>query len=79
MVGIIDMITMDIDVNQIYNSSKYLSLFVARKYNIEGDPSVRTYTGHSVGYTLIRSYFSPPFTTGQKYIITGSSDGGIRS
>ncbi|CAF3362056.1 unnamed protein product [Rotaria sp. Silwood1] len=48
-----------------------------QKYDISGDPSIRTYRGHSVRYTLIRCYFSPSFTTGQKYIITGSSDGCI--
>ncbi|CAF1415390.1 unnamed protein product [Adineta ricciae] len=46
--------------------------------DIPGDPSVRTYRDHSVSFTLIRCYFSPAFTTGQKYIITGSSDGCIR-
>lgn len=30
-------------------------------------------------HTLIRCYFSPAFTTGQKYIITGSSNGSIQS
>ncbi|CAF1031419.1 unnamed protein product [Rotaria sordida] len=48
-----------------------------QSYDIPGDPSIRTYRGHSVRYTLIRCYFSPSFTTGQKYIITGSSDGCI--
>lgn len=46
---------------------------------VPGDPSVRTYHGHYVSYTLIRCYFSPAFSTGQKYIITGSADGCIRS
>lgn len=45
---------------------------------ILGDPSIRTYRGHSVTYTLIRCYFSPAFTTGQKYIITGSSNGSVQ-
>ena len=53
--------------------------YLAQKYDIPGDTSVRTYRGHSISYTLIRCYFSPSFTTGQKYIITGSSDGCIRS
>jgi WD repeat-containing protein 23 len=53
-------------------------LYLAQKCEVPGDPSVRTYRGHSVDYTLIRCYFSPSFTTGQKYIITGSSDGWIR-
>lgn len=50
-----------------------------RTFDVEGDPSVQTYRGHSIAHTLIRCYFSPSFTTGQKYIITGSSDGCIRS
>ncbi|KAJ7972858.1 LEC14B protein-like [Quillaja saponaria] len=36
------------------------------------DQSVATYRGHSVLGTLIRCYFSPAFSTGQKYIYTGS-------
>ncbi|CAF3782523.1 unnamed protein product [Adineta steineri] len=46
-----------------------------QRHEIAGDPSVCTYRGHSVSYTLIRCYFSPAFTTGQRFIITGSSDG----
>ncbi|GAV63373.1 WD40 domain-containing protein [Cephalotus follicularis] len=41
------------------------------------DQSLVTYKGHSVLRTLIRCYFSPPYSTGQKYIYTGSSDGSI--
>ncbi|XP_050267045.1 LEC14B protein isoform X1 [Quercus robur] len=36
------------------------------------DLSVATYRGHSVLRTLIRCYFSPEYSTGQKYIYTGS-------
>ncbi|KAF3436361.1 hypothetical protein FNV43_RR23453 [Rhamnella rubrinervis] len=36
------------------------------------DLSVATYRGHSVLRTLIRCYFSPAYSTGQKYIYTGS-------
>ncbi|XP_015578237.1 LEC14B protein [Ricinus communis] len=39
-----------------------------------GDQSVATYSGHSVLRTLIRCYFSPTYSTGQKYIYTGSHD-----
>lgn len=39
------------------------------------DQSLMTYKGHRVLRTLIRCYFSPTFTTGQKYIYTGSHDG----
>ncbi|XP_031373573.1 LEC14B protein isoform X2 [Punica granatum] len=38
------------------------------------DQSVTTYRGHSVLRTLIRCYFSPEHSTGQKYIYTGSND-----
>ncbi|KAL8128607.1 hypothetical protein V2J09_017762, partial [Rumex salicifolius] len=39
------------------------------------DQSLATYRGHSVLRTLIRCYFSPAESTGQKYIYTGSTDG----
>lgn len=40
------------------------------------DDSVASYTGyHETLRTLIRAHFSPMFTTGQKYIYCGSSDG----
>ncbi|KAH7666883.1 WD repeat protein DCAF11/LEC14B protein [Dioscorea alata] len=38
------------------------------------DQSLATYQGHSVLRTLIRCYFSPAYSTGQRYIYTGSSD-----
>ncbi|KAJ3676522.1 hypothetical protein LUZ60_003934 [Juncus effusus] len=38
------------------------------------DQSVATYKGHSVLRTLMRCYFSPQYSTGQKYIYTGSHD-----
>ncbi|XP_077232413.1 LEC14B homolog [Tasmannia lanceolata] len=38
------------------------------------DQSLATYRGHSVLRTLIRCYFSPAYSTGQKYIYTGSHD-----
>lgn len=40
------------------------------------DDSVMTYSGrHETLQTLIRAYFSPSHTTGQRYIYTGSSSG----
>jgi len=42
------------------------------------DCSVMTYYGHSVLKTLIRCHFSPPSTTGQRYLYTGSEDGCVR-
>ncbi|XVE82012.1 hypothetical protein DITRI_Ditri15bG0112900 [Diplodiscus trichospermus] len=41
------------------------------------DQSLATYKGHSVLRTLIRCYFSPVYSTGQKYIYTGSRDGSL--
>ncbi|CAA7388679.1 unnamed protein product [Spirodela intermedia] len=38
------------------------------------DQSLATYRGHSVLRTLIRCYFSPARSTGQRFIYTGSSD-----
>ena len=43
----------------------------------ESDTSIRTYRGHVVRQTLIRSYFSPSFSTGQRYIYTGCSTGQV--
>jgi len=41
------------------------------------DISVMTYRGHEVLQTLIRAYFSPAPTTGQRYIYSGSADGAV--
>lgn len=41
------------------------------------DGSVMTFRGHSVLSTLIRAYWSPAATTGQRYVYTGSADGGV--
>ena len=38
------------------------------------DTSIMRYVGHRVHHTLVRAYFSPAFNTGQRYIVTGSSD-----
>ncbi|KAG8370687.1 hypothetical protein BUALT_Bualt13G0009200 [Buddleja alternifolia] len=46
----------------------------ARELKHPYDQSVATYKGHSVLRTLIRCYFSPEYSTGQKYIYTGSHD-----
>jgi len=36
--------------------------------------SIMSYYGqHQISHTLIRAYFSPSSTTGQRYIVTGSS------
>ena len=41
------------------------------------DCSVTTYTGHRVLKTLIRCHFSPPSSTGQQYLYSGSEDGRV--
>ncbi|XP_058083315.1 LEC14B homolog [Magnolia sinica] len=49
----------------------------ARDQKHPGDQCLATYRGHEVLQTLIRCYFSPAYSTGQKYIYTGSSDGSV--
>lgn len=44
---------------------------------IAGDSSLMTYRGHTVLNTLIRSRFSPQFTTGQRYIYSGCASGAV--
>jgi WD repeat-containing protein 23 len=39
------------------------------------DMSIMSYVGHRVLQTLIRCYFSPPMSTGQRYVYSGSQDG----
>ncbi|KAI8522813.1 hypothetical protein RHMOL_Rhmol13G0025800 [Rhododendron molle] len=46
----------------------------ARSLKHPCDQSLATYKGHQVLRTLIRCYFSPMYSTGQKYIYTGSHD-----
>lgn len=41
------------------------------------DNSVLTFTGLSCLQTNIRVYFSPEFTTGQRYVYSGSADGSV--
>eukprot|EP00330_Aristerostoma_sp_ATCC50986_P000772 CAMPEP_0114587800 /NCGR_PEP_ID=MMETSP0125-20121206/10668_1 /TAXON_ID=485358 ORGANISM="Aristerostoma sp., Strain ATCC 50986" /NCGR_SAMPLE_ID=MMETSP0125 /ASSEMBLY_ACC=CAM_ASM_000245 /LENGTH=288 /DNA_ID=CAMNT_0001783889 /DNA_START=566 /DNA_END=1433 /DNA_ORIENTATION=+ len=41
------------------------------------DQSVMTFYGHKVHGTLIRCHFSPKYSTGQRYIYSGSYDGKI--
>lgn len=45
-----------------------------KNVRLTNDLSVATYKGHTVLRTLIRCYFSPAHSTGQKYIYTGSTD-----
>ncbi|KAK9810228.1 hypothetical protein WJX72_007006 [[Myrmecia] bisecta] len=41
------------------------------------DHSIMTYRGHAVLHTLIRAYFSPVHSTGQRFIYAGSQDGSV--
>ena len=54
--------------------------FPARGYIVPhpNDCSVQTFRGHSVLQTLIRAYFSPAHTTGQRMVYAGSADGTVR-
>ncbi|KAL4570259.1 hypothetical protein LXL04_025911 [Taraxacum kok-saghyz] len=58
-----------------YRWMEYPSHLRNRKH--PNDVSVSTYRGHRVLRTLIRCYFSPSYSTGQKYIYTGSADAHI--
>mmetsp|Transcript_941 Transcript_941/g.2667 ORF Transcript_941/g.2667 Transcript_941/m.2667 type:complete len:588 (-) Transcript_941:66-1829(-) len=46
-------------------------------YKHPNDCSLMTYRGHEVLSTLIRAYFSPEATTGQRYIYSASRDGAV--
>ncbi|KAF2075437.1 hypothetical protein CYY_003266 [Polysphondylium violaceum] len=64
------------------NLSSYWNQRISRqlaptKTQLDNDISLMTYKGHKVFQTLIRCYFSPLETTGQKFIYSGSSDGDI--
>lgn len=48
-----------------------------RRSKLVGDTSLMTYRGHSVLHTLIRCYFSPMHSTGQRYIYSGCSTGAV--
>ncbi|XP_031559643.1 DDB1- and CUL4-associated factor 11-like isoform X2 [Actinia tenebrosa] len=48
-----------------------------RRKSLPGDSSIMSYRGHNVRNTLIRCYFSPTHTTGQRYIYTGCSSGSV--
>jgi hypothetical protein len=54
--------------------------FPARGYIVPHphDVSVQTFRGHTVLQTLIRAYFSPAHSTGQRFVYTGSADGAVR-
>ncbi|MFS7943759.1 putative transcription factor WD40-like family [Helianthus anomalus] len=68
-------ITMPRHVEWDYRWMEYPSHLRNRKH--PNDQSIATYRGHRVLRTLIRCYFSPSYSTGQKYIYTGSADAHI--
>lgn len=61
--------------NWDYRYSRYPQQYKQLKH--PHDQSIATYRGHSVLRTLIRCYFSPAYSTGQKYIYTGSYDSSV--
>lgn len=64
------------DLNYDYRFNGAVLPTAPTKNSGSTDSSVVTYRGgHSVLKTLIRSRFSPPATTAQRYVYTGSSDG----
>mmetsp|Transcript_4097 Transcript_4097/g.3951 ORF Transcript_4097/g.3951 Transcript_4097/m.3951 type:complete len:138 (+) Transcript_4097:894-1307(+) len=44
---------------------------------LAADTSLMTFRGHGVFGTCIRCFFSPIFSTGQRFIYTGSTDGDV--
>eukprot|EP01121_Diplochlamys_sp_Union-15-3_P007258 TRINITY_DN182_c0_g2_i3.p1 TRINITY_DN182_c0_g2~~TRINITY_DN182_c0_g2_i3.p1 ORF type:complete len:448 (-),score=60.74 TRINITY_DN182_c0_g2_i3:269-1612(-) len=57
---------------------RYSGLGGLRQYKkSKNDSSLMTYRGHKVYQTLIRCRFSPAYSTGQKYIYSGSYDGKV--
>ncbi|GAB4843523.1 hypothetical protein Ancab_013485 [Ancistrocladus abbreviatus] len=60
-------------INWDYRRMEYPSRLKEEKH--PHDQSLATYRGHSVLRTLIRCYFSPAYSTGQKYIYSASNDG----
>jgi WD repeat-containing protein 23 len=63
-------------VRQLFNWDYRMMDYPTRDHHLHPyDDSVMTYRGHQVLETLIRCYFSPEETTGQRYIYTGSADG----
>jgi WD repeat-containing protein 23 len=58
--------------------------YMSRSYPLENyhkklseDSSILTFRGHKVLMTLIRCYFSPLTTTGQRFVYSGSADGKV--
>lgn len=62
-------------INWDYRWGHYPEHALAIKH--PNDQSLATYRGHAVMRTLVRCYFSPAYSTGQKYIYTGSADNSV--
>ncbi|RZF48025.1 hypothetical protein LSTR_LSTR002091 [Laodelphax striatellus] len=58
-----------------YRWQKVPRKLIHGRSKLQGDTSLMTYRGHLVLQTLIRCHFSPAFTTGQSFIITGCATG----
>jgi DDB1- and CUL4-associated factor 11 len=56
-----------------------MGLYPLRDYTkkMDADQSLLTFRGHLVMGTLIRCYFSPAETTGQRFVYTGGADGTV--
>ena len=60
-----------------YRWMEYPPALCGRDVRHRRDASLMTFRGHSVLQTLIRCYFSPAGSTGQRYIYSGSRDGDV--
>ena len=70
--------TQDLKLNRLDFDYRWQE-YPARKPRVHPlDSSLQTYTGHSVLRTLIRCFFSPGFSTGARYVYSGSADGVVR-
>jgi WD repeat-containing protein 23 len=52
-----------------------IEIFKVKHEKNQNDNSVMTFWGHQTYVTLIRSHFSPKYSTDQRYIYTGSANG----
>jgi len=62
---------------QMYPRSRFNTFLQNYGDRGKSDQSIMTYRSHRVLETLIRCYWSPAHTTGQRYIYTGSHDGSV--
>jgi len=65
------------EYNTFYGYAQMIDIIKSNKRHPD-DQSIMTYKGnHRILQTLIRCRFSPCYTTGQRYIYTGSYDGNV--